>query len=235
MGLLDLADWPALIILDGAHCRMGTFRRSISAPCVSCIPNSHEHDGSQRNEADEDRGHWSRSDEDLESDTDEEQEDVSDYCKGGYHVVKIGDLFHGRYHTIRKLGWGHFSTVWLAWDLTEKRFVALKIVKSAWHYTETAMDEIKLLRAVHTSDTTDEGYPHLVQLLDDFKITGLHGSHICMVFEVLGHNLLKYIIKSSYRGISIPMVKSIIRQTLMGLNYIHTKCKIIHTDIKPEN
>lgn len=179
-------------------------------------------------------GNRSESDE-LETDTDEEQEDVSDYCKGGYHVVKIGDLFHGRYHTIRKLGWGHFSTVWLAWDLTEKRFVALKIVKSAWHYTETAMDEIKLLRAVHTSDTSDEGYPHLVQLLDDFKITGIHGSHICMVFEVLGHNLLKYIIKSSYRGISIPMVKSIIRQTLMGLNYIHTKCKIIHTDIKPEN
>jgi len=29
----------------------------------------------------------------------------------------------------------------------EKRFVALKIVKSAPHYTETAIDEIKLLRS----------------------------------------------------------------------------------------
>jgi len=24
-------------------------------------------------------------------------------------------------------------------------------------------------------------------------------------------------------------------QTLQGLDYLHTKCKIIHTDIKPEN
>ena len=24
-------------------------------------------------------------------------------------------------------------------------------------------------------------------------------------------------------------------QTLEGLDYLHTKCKIIHTDIKPEN
>ena len=29
-----------------------------------------------------------------------------------------------------------------------KRFVALKVVKSAQHYTETALDEIKLLRCV---------------------------------------------------------------------------------------
>lgn len=36
---------------------------------------------------------------------------------GGYHPVKIGDLFNGRYHVIRKLGWGHFSTVWLCWDM----------------------------------------------------------------------------------------------------------------------
>ena len=42
---------------------------------------------------------------------DDEQEAPGDYQKGGYHPVKIGDLFHNRYHVIRKLGWGHFSTV----------------------------------------------------------------------------------------------------------------------------
>lgn len=30
-------------------------------------------------------------------------------------------------------------------------------------------------------------------------------------------------------------MKKIIRQVLEGLDYLHTKCKIIHTDIKPEN
>lgn len=36
----------------------------------------------------------------------------------------------------------------------EKRFVAMKVVKSAEHYTETALDEIKLLRSVsHTNIT----------------------------------------------------------------------------------
>nr|XP_020513807.1 SRSF protein kinase 3-like isoform X3 [Labrus bergylta] len=166
---------------------------------------------------------------------DEEQEDPSDYCKGGYYPVKIGDLFNGRYHVVRKLGWGHFSTVWLCWDLQRKRFVALKVVKSAPHYTETALDEIKLLRCVRDSDPSDPFRETIVQLIDDFKISGVNGVHVCMVLEVLGHQLLKWIIKSNYMGLPLVCVKSIIKQVLQGLDYLHTKCKIIHTDIKPEN
>ncbi|AWP09597.1 putative SRSF protein kinase 1 [Scophthalmus maximus] len=166
---------------------------------------------------------------------DEEQEDPNDYCKGGYHHVKVGDLYNGKYHVIRKLGWGHFSTVWLAWDIQVKRFVAMKVVKSAEHYTETAVDEIKLLRSVRNSGPNDPNREMVVQLLDDFKISGVNGTHVCMVFEVLGHHLLKWIIKSNYQGLPLPCVKSIIRQVLQGLDYLHTKCEIIHTDIKPEN
>ncbi|MEQ2279300.1 SRSF protein kinase 1 [Ameca splendens] len=166
---------------------------------------------------------------------DEEQEDPNDYCKGGYHHVKVGDLYNGKYHVIRKLGWGHFSTVWLAWDIQVKRFVAMKVVKSAEHYTETAVDEIKLLKSVRNSDPDDPKREMVVQLLDDFKISGVNGTHVCMVFEVLGHHLLKWIIKSNYQGLPLSCVKSIIRQVLQGLDYLHTKCQIIHTDIKPEN
>nr|XP_040024139.1 SRSF protein kinase 2-like isoform X3 [Gasterosteus aculeatus aculeatus] len=166
---------------------------------------------------------------------DEEQEDPTDYCKGGYHSVKIGDLFNRRYHVIRKLGWGHFSTVWLCWDIQVKNFVAMKVVKSAQHYTETALDEIKLLQCVRESDPADPNKDMVVQLTDDFKISGANGIHVCMVFEVLGHHLLKWIIKSKYQGLPLACVKSIIKQVLQGLDYLHTKCKIIHTDIKPEN
>lgn len=173
--------------------------------------------------------------EDLYTSEDEEQENREDYCKGGYHPVKIGDLFLNRYHVTRKLGWGHFSTVWLCWDLEDKRYVALKIVKSAQHFTETAKDEIKILKAVRDSDPLNPRRNKTVQLLNDFKIVGVNGTHVCMVFEVLGHNLLKLILKSNYRGIPLPNVKSIIRQVLEGLDYLHTECQIIHTDIKPEN
>ncbi|CAI4231063.1 unnamed protein product [Auanema sp. JU1783] len=166
---------------------------------------------------------------------DEEQEDPRDYRKGGYHPVLIGDVFNNKYHVIRKLGWGHFSTVWLCWDTANKRFVAMKIVKSAEHYTEAAIDEIRLLRSVRDEDPADSGREKVVQLLDEFTVSGVNGDHVCMVFEVLGCNLLKLIIRSNYDGLHIEHVRTITRQILEGLRYMHEKCHIIHTDIKPEN
>ncbi|KAJ9064371.1 serine/threonine protein kinase, CMGC [Entomophthora muscae] len=54
---------------------------------------------------------------DFESIESLDEEDLSDYRKGGYHHVQVGDLFKdGRYRVLRKLGWGHFSTVWLVFD-----------------------------------------------------------------------------------------------------------------------
>jgi len=173
--------------------------------------------------------------EELRGSDDDQQEDPQDYRKGGYHPVKIGDLFNNRYHVVRKLGWGHFSTVWLSWDMKDKRFVALKIVKSAANYTETAIDEIKILKTNREADPSDPNGDKCVQLLDDFKIHGINGTHICMVFEVLGHHLLKWIIKSNYQGMPQACVKIILKQVLQGLDYLHVKSGIIHTDIKPEN
>ncbi|CAH8857384.1 unnamed protein product [Trichobilharzia szidati] len=204
--------------------------------------NLQPHSPNQMPKSEQDPGYpeYSRDEEVLEEEEilgsdDDEQEDPRDYCKGGYHPVKIGQVYNGRYHVVRKLGWGHFSTVWLCWDLSSKRFVAMKVVKSALHYTETALDEIKLLSCVRESSPDDPFRNKTVQLLDDFRVSGVNGNHVCMIFEVLGHNLLKLIIRSQYRGIPLENVRSIIKQTLQGLHYLHTKCHIIHTDIKPEN
>ncbi|TVU39335.1 hypothetical protein EJB05_12748, partial [Eragrostis curvula] len=55
---------------------------------------------------------------DEEVEEEEEDEGVDGYRKGGYHAVRPGDRFAaGRYVAQRKLGWGNFSTVWLAFDV----------------------------------------------------------------------------------------------------------------------
>lgn len=170
---------------------------------------------------------------DVEDYSDDEDEGKEGYKKGGYHPVNIDDLFKGRYRVLEKLGWGHFSTVWLCQDQKLNRHVALKIVKSAKHYTEAALDEIKILQTVARHDP--ENKKCCVTFLDDFEHKGPHGKHMCMVFEVMGSNLLDLIKHYNYHGIPVPVVKSICKQVLIALDYLHTTCRVIHTDLKPEN
>ena len=72
-------------------------------------------------------------------------------------------------------------------------------------------------------------------MLDHFTHNGPNGKHVCMAFEVLGENLLSVIKRYHYKGIPVPIVKRIAKQILLGLDYLHRKCGIIHTDLKPEN
>lgn len=186
------------------------------------------------------------SDEDY-SDNEEEGEDG--YKQGGYHPVLIGDRFNNnRYTVIEKLGWGHFSTVWMCYDKKIStadfpQFVAMKVQKSATHYREAALDEIELLKTIMQTTKTPgalQEYPEnfdirVVKLVDSFDHTGPNGKHVCMVFEMLGENLLSVIKKYRYKGLPLPIVKNIIRQICIGLDFLHRHCSIIHTDLKPEN
>ena len=124
------------------------------------------------------------------------------------------------------------------------RHVALKIVKSAPRYTETALDEIKLLQRLITSATpptaspspsqTHPGRSHVISFLDHFRHKGPHGTHVCMVFEVLGENLLGLIKRHQRKGVPQHLVRQIAKQILLGLDYMHRCCGVIHTGALPQ-
>jgi serine/threonine-protein kinase SRPK3 len=108
----------------------------------------------------------------------------------------------------------------LSWFRTDS-YVALKIVKSSSQYTESALEEIKLLECVKKTNASSPGYQHVAQLLDHF--------------EVLGESLLSLMKRYNYKGIPQHIVKRIAQQVLEGLDYLHRECGIVHTDLKPEN
>lgn len=56
-----------------------------------------------------------------------------------------------------------------------------------------------------------------------------------MVFEMLGDNLLTLIKYYNYRGIPMALVKRLSKDIIEALAFLHAKCSIIHTDLKPEN
>ena len=140
----------------------------------------------------------------------------------GIFKINQRETYLNRYVIIQKLGWGHFSTVWLAKDLQYDTFVAIKVQKSAQHYLEAAYDEVEILqevskyintkeweksiRAYYKDDpvyiknvTTDN--THVVQMLNSFIHNGPNGKHFSMVFEIMGVTLLEIIKRYNYKGV----------------------------------
>ena len=196
------------------------------------------------------------SDEGDYTESDEEGPDA--YKAGGYHPVRVGELYNDRYKVMSKLGWGHFSTVWLCEDLHGPRsqacYVAMKVQKSAVHYTEAAYDEIELLACARNNrlniswKESEEAYERMglsppsypdftgvVSLCDYFEVIGPNGVHVCMVFETMGPNVLTLIKKFDFKGVPLHIVRTLATHCLVGLDYLHRICGIIHTDLKPEN
>lgn len=177
----------------------------------------------------------------TECETSIEQEDSSQYKKGGYHPVKPGDLFELRYLVLKKIGWGQFSTVWLCRDQIDSIYVALKISKSALYYSDAAYSEMTILQHISETQRNPElaifnsHNNYIVNLLNSFTHRGPNGRHVVLVFEILGINLLEVIKIYDYKGIPVDICKSFLKQILKGLDFLHRECGVIHTDLKPEN
>ena len=91
---------------------------------------------------------------------------------------------------------------------------------------------IMIKSASHLPASAHPGRSNLIALLDNFYHHGPHGTHVCMVFEPAGENLLDMIrqyYRHSYRGIPVQVVREIGKQVLLGLDYIHRVCGLIHT------
>ncbi|KPM35260.1 hypothetical protein AK830_g11315 [Neonectria ditissima] len=81
------------------------------------------------------------------------EESIARYCIGGYHPTRIGDLFnHDKYKILSKLGYGVYSTVWLALDLELKRHVALKILTADSFGQGNDTFELDILRRIKPVD-----------------------------------------------------------------------------------
>ena len=186
-----------------------------------------------------------------------EDEGLEDYKIDGYHPVHVGEILLDRYVIMQKLGYGHFSTAWLALDNNNGNYVAIKVQKSDERYIQGAYDEIEILQTLAKKNFDKEWikslreyykddeeklneletveHTQVVQLLNSFIHNGQNGKHFCMVFEVMGVTLLEIIKRYNYKGIPLPLVRIITKQILIGLDFLHRICHIIHTDLKPEN
>ena len=153
-------------------------------------------------------------------------EKKSQYRPGGYLHTGIGNLYESRYRIVYKLGFGYFSTVWLAHDHVENNFKALKINKSSRSFRQAALDEIDILTKIKKDN-------NCIHLYDNFEIEGKHGLHITLVTPVYGVSLAHVLDKGD--KLPLDITKKCTIEILKGLIYLHDKINIVHSDLKPDN
>ncbi|KZF25645.1 protein kinase [Xylona heveae TC161] len=159
-------------------------------------------------------------------------ESLEGYRPGGYHPTHIGDRYHDdRYEVVHKLGHGSYSTVWLAKDHLQARYVALKILVGA---ALEKNSEGKVLRALSSCKTDHPGRAYVSTLLDEFTINGPNGSHLCIVNEAAGCSVAQSKEASITWKFTPKVARAISAQALLGLDYIHS-CGIIHGDLHSNN
>ena len=155
----------------------------------------------------------------------EEVENLEAYCSGGYHPIKLGDGFcQGRYRIVHKLGYGSFSTVWLARDFTAEKYVSLKIITAD---ASRRSSEAEVLNSIYQNTLRHPGRRFISSLLDEFVLNGPNGKHKCIVNEVLGPTVSE--VKESFDCGLLPLniAQRVTVQLALGLADIHS-CGIVH-------
>jgi serine/threonine-protein kinase SRPK3 len=83
--------------------------------------------------------------------------------------------------------------------------------------------------------SSHQGRNYVSHLLEQFTHTGPNGEHVCLAFDVLGHHLDFQAAKYEDGKIPVRAVKVIARQLLLGLDFLHRECGIIHTGMANPN
>lgn len=160
-----------------------------------------------------------------------------------------GSILNNRYALIDKIGYGSYSSVWLAYSISDNKYYAIKIQNSE-DYDE-GLVELRILRRI--KDLSNDKMIHMVE---GFEITKKENikkkirkgkktfikktteirKFICMVLPLMAGSVYSLIREGKYKnGLDDKLTLNCINTILYSVNDLHNKFKVCHTDLKPEN
>lgn len=134
-----------------------------------------------------------------------------------------GKLFNEKYICLDYLGKGAFCRVLLVYDISLDNYYALKIYNSK--DSEEGYTECKILKMFSSE--------YIPKYLDLFVHSDDGKKYVCTVVELLG-DCVNVLLEIFDEKIPINIVRKIIKDTLYGLNELHSK-NILHADLKLDN
>ncbi|KAI1421743.1 kinase-like protein [Xylaria sp. FL1777] len=162
-----------------------------------------------------------------------EEETLPFYQKEEYYPMQIGQVVHDHYQVVAKLGFGTTSTVWLARDLRDQQFWAVKVHINTLKHNQ----ELEIYRHLANTPCAVEfvkAKENIRQLTESFKLKGPHGDHDVFVMTPLALSLSHFLGLRQGQPFHSDFVKRALSQVLYGLIYLHDM-NVVHTDLHLDN
>lgn len=163
-----------------------------------------------------------------------EEETIPGYIAGRYYLPRIGEILKDRYQVVGKLGFGASSTVWLVRDMDYRRYVTLKIFVKSTSMGQQLDDELRMYKRIEGAPQKHPGRKYVRSLLDSFDVSGPEDKHRCLVHSPLWESMLDFLFRNPLQRLPTPILAVTLHHLFLALDYLHTECKIIHTDIKAD-
>ncbi|KAM0664877.1 hypothetical protein MY8738_008261 [Beauveria namnaoensis] len=161
-----------------------------------------------------------------------EEEQLDEFKEDKYFPVQIGHVYASKYQVLGKLGFGSTSTVWLARDLESHKHVTLKMYTS----DNTHHDEFNIYETIRKVKSSHPGRRHVRSALDKFALQSPAGKqHYCLVQTPLWDSWRDLLRRNPTNRFTEDLLKAGLWELLLGLDYLHAECKLVHTDIKADN
>ncbi|TGO73333.1 hypothetical protein BELL_0370g00090 [Botrytis elliptica] len=160
-----------------------------------------------------------------------DEEQLEGFKRRLYCPVNIGDVFMSKYQVVGKLGYGMTSTVWLARNLQAHEHVSLKI------YTRDGdpQEEFENYKRLRKGNNSHPGFPHIRTALEIFTIPRIGGDHTCLVQKPMWESFRELKYRLPNHCFTEKILKGALKQLFLALDYLHTECQLVHTDIKADN
>jgi len=132
----------------------------------------------------------------------------------------------GQYQILQFLGTGAMAEIYLAYQPSVKREVAVKVLVSMWRddpsFVKRFEQEVEIIAHLQ--------HPFIVPVYD----FGEQGDLLYIVMAYLRGGTLAKIIHESQGGLPVQKVIQLVKLISSGLDYAHSK-GILHRDLKPNN
>ena len=87
----------------------------------------------------------------------------------------------------------------------------------------------QVYKRISCMNSSHDGRPYVLEMVDSFEIMTADSAHVCLVFEPMRETLLLFQSRLKDKRFTLELLKIYLVCLLKDLDYLHSECRIVHS------